>query len=96
MVHHLLAYDWADSSSDDNWFAQLVIGKMHNPLDVDLCKDDYRFPNKPISSTELDTYRFLQGARGYFDNGWDWELLLFGRRHIQKLILFKIELLWIN
>ena len=46
---------------------------FYNPLDVDLCKDDYRFPNKPISSTELDTYRLLQGARGYFDNGWDWE-----------------------
>ena len=46
---------------------------FYNPLDVDLCKDNYRFPNKPISSTELDTYRFLQGARGYLDNGWDWE-----------------------
>ena len=46
---------------------------FYNPLDVDPIKDDYRFPNKPISSTELDTCRFLQGARGYFDNGWDWE-----------------------
>jgi hypothetical protein len=23
----------------------------YNPLDFDLCKNDYRFPNKPISST---------------------------------------------
>ena len=45
----------------------------YNPTGKDLCKDDYRFPNKPISSTIQDTYRFVQGARGFFDNGWDWE-----------------------
>ena len=45
----------------------------YNPLDFDLCKNDYRFPNKPISSTALNTYRFLQGIRGSFQNGWDYE-----------------------
>ena len=46
---------------------------FYNPLDSDLCKDDYRFPNKPISSTALNTYRFLQGIRGSYENGWDYE-----------------------
>ena len=46
---------------------------FYNPLNSDLCKDDYRFPNKPISSTALNTYRLLQGIRGSFENGWDYE-----------------------
>ena len=63
----------------------------YNPLDFDLCKDDYRFPNRPISSTELNTYRFLQGARGYFENGWDWETAIvwskaYSRNNVQNRI----------
>ena len=64
----------ASSTCTSNIQAMIIPAEnFYNPLDSDLCKDDYRFPNKPISSTALNTYRLLQGVRGSYDNGWDYE-----------------------
>ena len=64
----------SSSTCSSNIQAMIIPAEnFYNPLDFDLCKNDYRFPNKPISSTALNTYRFLQGIRGTYENGWDYE-----------------------